>query len=175
MNELLIKMKKTSELEEREVNDLITLKQQYWGYSIKEQKSWLADNIFPDDNHLLIYRGGVLLAYLNAINVDVNINKSLHRMLGIGNVCVDKGNAHAGVGSILMACINAFIKKTDSAGILLCKEKLNGFYEASNWEKIVPEEVVVSTQPFHHNVMIYDPGKTINVTGAETMDIQRNF
>ena len=36
MNELVIKTKITSELEEREMNDLITLKQQHWGYSVEE-------------------------------------------------------------------------------------------------------------------------------------------
>ena len=45
MNELVIKTKITSELEEREMNDLITLKQQHWGYSVEEHKNWLADNI----------------------------------------------------------------------------------------------------------------------------------
>ena len=58
MYELMIRMKKTSELEEVELNDLIALKQQYWGYSDAEQKKWLISNIRQDDNHLLIYRGG---------------------------------------------------------------------------------------------------------------------
>lgn len=123
----------------------------------------------------MIYGGGVLLAYLNAVNVDVSIDQSMHRMLGIGNVCVDKENAHAGVGSILMACVNAIIRKADSAGILLCKEKLNRFYEASNWEKIVPKKVLVSGQTFRHDVMIFDPRSIINVSGIEIMEIQRNF
>ena len=77
MNELVIKTKITSELEEREMNDLITLKQQHWGYSVEEHKNWLADNIYPDDNHMLIYRGGgVQLAYVNAENADVRIHET---------------------------------------------------------------------------------------------------
>lgn len=58
MNELTIRMMKTTELEKREMNDLITLKQQHRGYSVVEQKTWLSKNIHPDDNHLLIYSRG---------------------------------------------------------------------------------------------------------------------
>ncbi|MEH2947402.1 GNAT family N-acetyltransferase [Sporofaciens sp. JLR.KK001] len=176
MNELVIKTKITSELEEREMNDLITLKQQHWGYSVEEHKNWLADNIYPDDNHMLIYRGGgVLLAYLNAVNVDVSINQSMYRMLGIGNVCVDKDNAHAGVGSILMACINAFIKKADSIGILLCKEPLINFYEHSGWQIIRSQSSFVNGQLFSHTIMNFDPNHKYIKEDASLIEVSRNF
>lgn len=119
--------------------------------------------------------GGVLLAYLNAVNVDVIINQSLHRMLGIGNVCVNKGHAHSGVGSVLMACINASIKKMNTSGILLCKEKLIDFYRASNWIEIVPEKIKLLDQPFTYRVMVYDPIKIFGNTGTKKLEIFRSF
>lgn len=90
MMELNVLMKKTVELSYDEMNSLIALKQQHWGYTDEQQRRWFSENIMADDYHLQIYGGGVLLAYLNAVNVDVDINQTLHRMLGIGNVCVDK-------------------------------------------------------------------------------------
>lgn len=105
--------------------------------------------------------GGVLLAYLNAVNVEVSINQTLHRMLGIGNVCVDKENAHAGVDSILMACINAFVKQSDTCGIPLCKETLIPFYGFSNWVLAEPDTVTIKQQPYTYYVMAYDPHSSL--------------
>ena len=55
------------------MNDLITLERQYWGYSIEEQKNWLANSIFSDDNHLLFFRGEVLLTCLSVIDTGERI------------------------------------------------------------------------------------------------------
>ena len=96
-------------------------------------------------------------------------------MLGIGNVCVDKENTHAGVGSILMACINSCIKELNTCGILLCKERLIKFYESSNWIKACPGRVFVSDQLFTNNVMIYDPIGTVISSRIDLIEIQRNF
>lgn len=175
MTELKLIQKQTKELTDLETKDLIALKQQYWGYSDEEQRNWMKENIMENDNHLLIYRGGVLLAYLNAVNVDVDINQTLHRMLGIGNVCVDKKNAHAGVGSILMACINAFVKQSDTCGILLCKGKWIPFYVTSNWRLINPERIIVADNRFEHSIMLFDPHKKIASDDKSSFHISRNF
>ena len=161
MNELKIRMKKTSELGESEMNSIIALKQQYWKYDDSEQRIWFEKNIRSEDNHLMIYRGGVLLAYLNAVNVEAGIDQFQHRMLGIGNVCVDKNETHTGIGGILMMCVNAFIKKAKTPGILLCKEKLILFYKVYNWSEIRPANVIINDTPYDHKIMVYDPGKQL--------------
>ncbi len=120
-------------------------------------------------------RGGVLLAYLSAVNVVVNINQSIHRMLGIGNVCVNLEYTHTGVGSILMACANAFIKKSNTPGILLCKEKLIPFYKASNWIEITPENIVIQEHPYLHKVMVFDPIKMLNFKEILQINLSRSF
>lgn len=175
MMELNVLMKKTVELSYDEMNSLIALKQQHWGYTDEQQRRWFSENIMADDYHLQIYGGGVLLAYLNAVNVDVDINQTLHRMLGIGNVCVDKKNAHAGVGSILMACINAFVKQSDTCGILLCKGKWIPFYVTSNWRLINPERIIVADNRFEHSIMLFDPHKKIASDDKSSFHISRNF
>lgn len=176
MMKLNLKIKQTSELDEQDLNSLIDLKQQYWNYSTVEQKKWFEENIKADDYHVLIYQGKILIAYLNAVNVEVNIDQHKYRMIGIGNVCVDKENAHVGVGSILMAYVNAFIKQSSSCGILLCNEKLIPFYESSNWKIICPKKLTIIGQSFDHVVMLFDPFRMVDVDDNNQMiNLSRNF
>lgn len=177
MMEMNIQLKRSKELNEQDMNSLIALKQQYWNYSTAEQKKWFEKNINADDRHILIYRGGgVLLAYLNAVNVEVDIDDSRHRMMGIGNVCVDEKHAHAGAGSILMACMNAFIRQSSSCGILLCKERLIPFYESSNWQVLSSPQVTISGRPYGHMVMLYDPLRMLALGESKHMiSLPRNF
>lgn len=177
MTGLNIQLKQTKELNEYDMDSLIALKQQYWNYSTNKQEKWFEKNIIADDYHILIYLGGGgLLAYLNAVNVEVDINYSQHRMMGIGNVCVDEKHTHTGVGSILMACINAFIKQSLSCGILLCKEKLIPFYESLNWQVLSSQQVTISGQPYKHIAMIYDPMRMAAMGESKCIiNLSRNF
>lgn len=58
MMELRILLKRTTELLEEELSSIIALKQQHWGYSDEEQRSWFDENIMAEDLHLLIFLGG---------------------------------------------------------------------------------------------------------------------
>ncbi len=174
MTELKVIQKQTKELSSQEIKDLISLKQQYWGYSDEDQISWMKKNIMENDNHILIYQGE-LLAYLNAVNVDVYINQSLHQLIGIGNVCVDKKYLHTGMGSIAMSYINAFIKKSFTCGVLLCKCDLVPFYEASNWLVVNSHHITIKDKLFEHVLMIYDPSKVLVLDKKDVISLSRNF
>lgn len=177
MTGLNMYLKQTKELNAYDMDSLTALKQQYWNYSIDEQKKWFGKNIIADDYHVLIYRGGGggLCAYLNAVNVEIDINYSQHRMMGIGNVCVDEKHTHEGIGGILMACINSFIRQSSSCGILLCKEKLIPFYESSNWQVLSPQQVTISGQPYGHIIMLYDPLRMAAGESKHMISLSRNF
>lgn len=175
MRELLVQMKQTAELGDNEVNSVISLKQQYWAYDTVKQIIWFRANLLPDDLHLMVTMEGTLIAYLNAVNVDVTVDQSLHRMLGIGNVCVDRKHAHTGLGGILMACINAHIRQTQCCGILLCRRQLIGFYDKFDWKKYDAETVYINGQPYEHFIMTFDPGKRIPKDGTTLIEISRNF
>ncbi len=175
MNGFQIVIKKTLEVGEEEKSLIIRLKQQHWGYTNEEQKDWFEKNILDEDIHLMLFREGELHAYLNAVNVDVTINESVHGMLGIGNVCVDKANTHKGIGSILMACMNCYLREFNIPGILLCKEALVNFYRASNWVRITPKKTVIQDMQFEHCVMIYDPDEQIGFNAPYQIRLFRNF
>lgn len=157
MIDLSIKIKTTSELSEKEIKALISLKQQHWDYSDERQMKWFAENIVTTDYHLMIYRHGKLLSYMNIVNVSLVLNdQKTIEALGIGNVCVDKANEHLGLGALLLASVNSFIKKSKTCGVLLCRERLAGFYEKSGW-KIYCGRVSVVGNPFQGILMMLDP------------------
>ena len=74
-----------------------------------------------------------------------------------------------------MACANAFIKKSNTPGILLCKEKLIPFYKASNWIEITPENIVIQEHPYLHKVMVFDPIKMLNFKEILQINLSRSF
>ena len=154
---------------------LIKLKQQYWPYDTESQKRWLLDNINHDDYHVMLTDGVVLFAYLNMVNVEVTVDNQQYKMLGVGNVCVDGSQTNNGLGGVLMAYINAFIKKTQLCGVLLCKEEVIDFYRKSNWKVMTANKVVVQGCPFDHYVMMYDPMKVITSRPSSLVSFSRNF
>ena len=114
-------------------------------------------------------------ACLNVANVEVEFDNSKHSMLGIGNVCVDKRFTKLGYGSVLMSCVNMFIKSMNSCGILLCKEKLLDFYSSSNWKRVYSKDILVEGESFNDYTMIYDPYNIIYSTSINSLVINRNF
>lgn len=43
---------------------------------------------------------------------------------------MSKEKGHTGIGSVLMAAVNAFLKETGLCGLILCHENTLKFYEA---------------------------------------------
>ncbi|MCI9136017.1 MAG: GNAT family N-acetyltransferase [Lachnospiraceae bacterium] len=170
-----VEIKKTKDLLKEEINSLIELKQQHWPYDAGRQISWLHTNIREDDYHVLIFRGGGLLAYLNIVNVDVEIDKMHHGMFGIGNVCVNKNHGQRGWGNILMAVTNAFIKERNTCAVLLCREKLVDFYKMSSWSELQAEKILVCGQEYHDRVMMYGSLKSIRPVQIRLISLNRNF
>lgn len=149
-----IVIKKHKEITGDEIASLILLKQQYWKYDYESQLHWLKENLLPEDIHIFVRSKEGLLAYLNLVNVQVEMDSKVWTMIGIGNVCVSKENKHTGMGLILMAQANALIRELKLEGILLCKRELSAFYELSGWEKMNIQEVIINNIPFYDYVMI---------------------
>ena len=141
-----------------------------------EQKEWFDTNIKPDDYHLLIWSNETLIAYLNAVKVEIRTETSLYRALGIGNVCVSKTEAHRGIGSIMMACINSYIASLNIFGVLLCKKELVPFYTNSNWQILETENVFIKEERFENIVMIYDAKRRIDFRDkSNEIHLSRSF
>lgn len=159
MNEYIIRIKETNELSNEDWLRLIQLKQQYWPHNEALQKEWLYNNIKPDDYHILIGSSNKLFAYLDMVHIMVELDYKKVKMLGIGNVCVDKEYTKAGMGSVLMGVTNCFLKKRKICGVLLCKDNVIGFYKKNQWDLLVCEKVKVNDTEFCDYIMAYDPFK----------------
>ena len=113
------------------------LKKQHWDYSIKDQIVWINSNLRNEDFHLILKDLGNdnILGYMNLINLNVTINDKIQKMIGIGNVCVDKNYQLNGYGFLLMKVAEYYLRKENTNGILLCREKLLPFYDTIRWSR----------------------------------------
>ena len=162
MNRIEIEVRRTDELSASQIEAINELKNQHWRHTKEEHMRWFKENIEPNDAHLLMWEGECLLAYLNLVHVDVEIDKRPYRMLGIGNVCVSKDKEHTGFGAILMMAANAFLKETKSCGLLLCHENTLKFYENCGWKKLVAGTSLVKGNPYEHHVLFFDPNHALS-------------
>jgi len=165
-------IKSTVELKKREINRIIGLKQQHWHYDYQSQKNWFSNNIADDDLHVLVYKDKRLIAYLNAVWLNVKINNERLKVLGIGNVCVSNEFKNLGVGTLLMSAINVYLNENDVGGLLLCKDKLTGFYKRTNWQS-VNAELFIDDIKFSHCIFAYN--LKCNIDEIKKIEFPRAF
>ncbi len=170
-----IVIKRTRELLIDETNDIIRLKKQHWPYNDDEQMQWFKSNIRSDDMHILIRDGSQLIAYSNAVNVEIKVNNNQYSALGIGNVCVDKVKSDKGIGTLLMACVSILIKKKNTCGVLLCKQNLVGFYSASKWQIVHTNRASICNNPFDGIIMMLDPQNVVYSNRIDCLQLNRYF
>ena len=171
---------KNAELSDNALQVIIHLKNQHWSYGMDSQKQWINENLRDSDQHCLMYLGkenirdkNRLIAYLNLVKVNVEINKISYECMGIGNVCVDKQYEHKGYGRKLLQNVNAYLKRNNYVGVLLCKPNVEAFYDKLNWRKLVPESVYIKGDLYNNVVMLYN--WSLEVTNIRTLEFDRNF
>ena len=168
-------IKKTKYLNKTELDSIIKLKQQSWGYDYHSQMTWISQNICDDDLHVLFYEQERLIAYCDAVNVDVCIDGKNLSSLGIGNVCVDTQHRHQCVGKMLLKEVNAYLQEKNRCGFLLCKDDLVGFYRQVNWIKITPQNIVIEDKFFICNIMFFNVNSLILDSKIYKIEFSRLF
>lgn len=136
INNFKIRFIEDSKLNENMVREIIKIKQHHWNYSYDEHKKWMDENINEDEHHLIILnsRNGAI-AYLNIVKTSIIYNDIEEKVLGVGNVCVDKKYSGQGIGQLIMGICNYYLSSYEKRSILLCKSNLVKFYEKSGWIK----------------------------------------
>lgn len=120
-----------SEINPEQLNEIIRLKQIAWPYRVEQQLDWITKNLSSEDLHLILDQDGKPVAYLNLVQVQMEINGTNNRGYGIGNVCSAlKGK---GYGQALMKQVNLFLRKEGKTGLLFCRDSLIGFYSLCDW------------------------------------------
>lgn len=136
------------------ITEICKIKNQYWVYSIEEQKKWLNNNISKDDFHVLLYEDtNKLVGYLSLVLINVKFEDHVEEMYGVGSVCVDENNRGEKLGYLLMKLVDFFLYKKNKKGILLCKNSLVEFYEKCNWIQYT-NKVICNNSVFLDNVFI---------------------
>lgn len=87
---------------------------------------------------------------------------------------MDKSNEHLGIGALLMASANAFIKESKTCGLLLCNDRLTEFYKKSGWKVCNVADATVAGSPYRKNIMLLDPFCLLPPDVKE-IDMLRNF
>lgn len=142
------------EINKEQLDKIINLKMIHWDYSSIDHYTWIKNNIKPEDIHVLMFDDGVLMGYLNLIQISIVIDSETHSFFGIGNVCSkDKGK---GYGSFLIKEINNYLTKNNRKGILLCKDILIDFYLKYDWQLLDNQKVKASFELSKINIMVYN-------------------
>ena len=159
------------------IKRIIDLKKEHWPYDYNSQISWIKQNLQDEDIHYFLCEGERLIAYLNTVFLDVESDHHKFKMLGIGNVCVDKQYEHTGIGRKLITSINSYLDQIKESGILLCKLQITGFYEKCNWHKLPSKTVFINQKKYENDVMVYSSNDLINSAfkNTEKIVISRNF
>lgn len=120
---------------------VISIKQRAWPYPEKSQRKWIEENLKPEDIHVFLCFKGEDVAYLNLVQIQVQINEKNYEGYGIGNVCAKiKGK---GYGNQLIGLANDYLKTNNKVGLLFCHTPLIKFYTGCNWT-LLPSEICIN-------------------------------
>jgi predicted GNAT family N-acyltransferase len=135
------------------LNQICELKSLHWHFPIEKQLAWIEANIQKNDYHLLIIEDSQLVAYMNLVDINVEIDDHTEAFKGIGNVCTRSSGK--GLGNILMDAVNQALIKYEWHGILLCKDPLVGYYKKNHWALV--EKAKVEQEKYKEiNIMVFN-------------------
>ncbi len=129
------------------LESIIRLKNQVWDYPYDAHKEWLKSNITDDDVHLLLWSENELIGYLNLVKISGSL-----KGWGIGNVVVSPKRQDENIGLLLMNLCDYYLAATHLPGMLICKDKVLGFYIRCGWS-IYNKEVYIKNEKLPYNFL----------------------
>ena len=142
-----------------QINEIVNIKSISWPYSYNSQIDWISKNLKENDIHALMYNENSLVAYLNLIDIEIEIDGITISGFGIGNVCAkEKGK---GWGTEIITQTNNILVQSKKIGILFCKNSLVNFYSKNKWKLIERENVSLSFENESIETFIYNYYKEI--------------
>lgn len=137
-----------------ELNEIIKIKSVAWAYPYEKQLEWLNANLKDSDLHLILLKNNEAVAYLNLIDIEVDIDNCKIKAFGVGNVCaIEKGK---GYGNELMKHTNQYIIEKKRIGLLFCKKELIDFYEKYGWSWVNKNKLRLSFNNSNIEIMIFN-------------------
>jgi hypothetical protein len=145
---------KHAEITLQDLNEIIRVKSIAWPYTYDQQVEWMNKNVKENDFHVLLYGKKEIVAYLNLITTELDIDGLNYNAFGIGNVCaIKKGQ---GFGIELMKQTNQFIIQEGKIGLLFCKPFLVDFYLKCGWTTIKKRKLKLSFDIIDIETLIFN-------------------
>jgi predicted GNAT family N-acyltransferase len=153
------------------LEEICRLKAQHWAYSVPDQLQWIRTNLADGDYHLIL-RGqdDALIAYLDMVELEACIDQEKVDLIGIGNVCVDAKFQKHKLGNLLMDANQFYLRQLDKAGVLMCKEKLVGFYTKAKWQRF-KNTVILMGSPYTEHLFF----SSDRFEHAKEVHLSKNF
>ena len=143
-----------NQLSREHLIDIIKVKSAAWPYTDVQQRSWIKNNIFENDVHVLLKNTETVQAYLNLVDISISIDDKHINAYGIGNVCaIQKGK---GWGKELLIHVNKYMINNNKVGLLFCKDVLVNFYKVNKWSLISKEQSNFLNVKNDVNALVYN-------------------
>lgn len=133
---------------------IIGVKTKAWDYSKEQQKEWMYLNLKDSDIHVLLFQNSNAVAYLNLIDITINVDGFDVPTYGVGNVCATKRGA--GFGKQLILAMNSYLKLEEKTGLLFCRDALVKFYSSNGWLLVARDKLSVISLTAGVNTMIFN-------------------
>lgn len=142
---------KTSNLNKKQINEIILLKNSHWKFTIKSQINFFKKEIKKNDLHNLLFFNKKLIGY-NCLRWKIFTIKKKSNFLLFDTLIIKKKYRRKNYSSLFMNFINFIIKSNNIRSILICEPQLINFYKKYEWkilnEKIHPDFRVKKTKSY---------------------------
>lgn len=140
-----LKVKAHQDMSQHDLDEVIQIKSTQWSsYSYHDHLEWITKNLKSSDIHIVLMEDGKNLAYVNLIDLDLEIDGSKRKGLGVGNVCaIRKGQ---GFGHKIMEHVNRYITESENIGLLFCKKPLLKFYKNLGWRVLDSKSYAINCE-----------------------------
>ncbi len=160
-NDFCLKSVATSKLTKNEIKEICFLKNKQWKFGAESKLKWFKNNIKKFDLHNLFYIKSKLIGYtlLRKRTYKIKNLETNNQYFLFDTLIIDKKYRGMKLSDLLMSFNNTVIKQSGFSSILICSNKLVGFYKKNNWTKLNNKDFSFEDHTFSSNGMIFNKKK----------------
>lgn len=125
-----------SDLNMKNLNDIIQLKKQEWQYEINSQKKWIKNKIQNNDLHILLKLNNKTIGYTMLRILRKNGFSKYKKIIYFDTHIIEKTLRGKNISSFLMQEAIKQINKKKTLAILRCNKKLKKYYRNYKWKDV---------------------------------------
>lgn len=147
----------TSNLDNKQINQIISLKNSHWKYSKKSQINWFRNKLQNYDLHNILTKKKLIIGYTLLKKRTLYLtNKKKLNYLNFETLILNKKFRNFIYLAKLMRFNNLIIKKEKKISFLECnKDKIN-MYKFFGWVLLKKKQIKILDKKSNKNIMIYN-------------------